>query len=81
MAVAWGPLGAGPRPQLRNKVRRCPCGKPNGYTLKTCNACGSALPEGPRLLVDLPLLLGYSTFNHFVLNSSADDSGPLSNSI
>jgi len=31
--------------QLRNKVRRCPCGKPNGYTLKTCNACGSALPE------------------------------------
>uniref|UniRef100_A0A7S1M4Y5 HIT domain-containing protein n=1 Tax=Neobodo designis TaxID=312471 RepID=A0A7S1M4Y5_NEODS len=29
---------------LRNKVKKCPaCGKPNGFTLAACNACGGPL--------------------------------------
>ena len=32
--------------QLKNRVRKCAtCGKPNAYTLTTCNSCGSALPD------------------------------------
>ena len=31
---------------LRNKVKKCPaCGKPNGFTLATCNGCGGSLGE------------------------------------
>eukprot|EP00667_Euglena_gracilis_P019296 EG_transcript_20657 len=40
-----GAHGADLEVQLRNKVRRCKCGKPNAYTLTTCNSCGAALPE------------------------------------
>jgi len=36
------------QPQLINKVRKCEvpgCGKPCGFTMKTCNNCGAPLPE------------------------------------
>ena len=36
------------RRQLLNKVKKCPaCGKPNAYTLDTCNGCGQDLSATP----------------------------------
>lgn len=33
--------------QMYNKVRKCACGKPNAYTLDTCNACGKSIADTP----------------------------------
>ncbi|KAH3764413.1 hypothetical protein Pelo_3711 [Pelomyxa schiedti] len=38
--------------QLKNKVKKCTCGKPNAFTLSNCNACGSALTELPVSYTD-----------------------------
>ena len=33
--------------QTENKVKKCACGKPNAYTMESCNNCGSALRDVP----------------------------------
>ena len=33
--------------QTENKVKKCACGKPNAYTMESCNNCGSALENVP----------------------------------
>lgn len=36
-------------PFLMNKVKKCThCGKPNGFTLKLCNQCGTSIAETPN---------------------------------
>lgn len=35
------------RAQLRNKIRKCPCGKAVAYISKNCNLCGSSMENVP----------------------------------
>jgi len=37
--------GNGVLAQMKNKVRKCKCGKPNAFTLSTCNSCGADLTQ------------------------------------
>lgn len=50
--AARGAEFAGLKRQMKNKVRRCPCGKSVAYTLPSCNLCGTSLAGVPITFID-----------------------------
>eukprot|EP00727_Mastigamoeba_balamuthi_P003575 m51a1_g13214 hypothetical protein (218) ;mRNA; f:1682-2648 len=38
--------------QMKNKVKKCPCGKAVAYTLPSCNLCGASLAAAPISYTD-----------------------------
>jgi len=51
-AAGGGGGDAGLRGRMKNRVRRCACGKSVAYTLPACNLCGASLAGASITLVD-----------------------------